>query len=221
MDTTRIVLGGKLGVLFGEEWRLDVKSPTEALRAIDANLNGKLRAYLGGEGAKGLYRVCVQREDNDLTKEEISHPSGRGDIFVLPAMEGANSGWGKILTGIALIAIAWWNPFAWNALVIGIVGSMGASLVLGGVTQLLTPIPNNVQTEQKQSFDFQGNATAVYQGGCVPIVYGRMLVPAIPIAIAFNTQDLGTTANISAGGVQTNPLPGGGYEFVPINNDQE
>lgn len=218
MDTTRIVLGGKLGLLFGEEWQLDVMSPTEALRAIDANLGGQLRTYLGGEGAKGLYRVCVQRDDNDLAKEEIDHRSGRSDIYVLPAIEGANSGAGKIILGIALLAVAWWNPYAWGSVIIGAIGGMGASLVLGGVTQLLTPIPKDAaSSEQRQSFDFQGAATATAQGVCVPIVYGRMLIAPVPIAIAFNTQDLSVTANVEAGGVETNPLPGGGYEFVPIN----
>ena len=49
-NLTTIHLVGSLGERFGKTWHLDVKSPAEAIRAIDVNTRGALAAYLRGPG---------------------------------------------------------------------------------------------------------------------------------------------------------------------------
>lgn len=197
---TTIHLGGKLGQLFGKRWELMVKSPAEAIRAIDVNLKGKLRQYLAKEGAKKFYKVAVGKKDALLDKNELNNRSGHSPIYIMPAAKGANSGGAKIFAGIALIALAvvsggtslaatgFLGGFASTAALVG------ASLVLGGITQMLTPTPNFNQNAEGDSRGdgstfFQGGSTSISQGGAVGLVYGRALVTPMPISISTNNTD--------------------------------
>lgn len=202
---TTIHLGGKLGQLFGKRWDLMVKSPAEAIRAIDVNLKGKLRQYLAKEGAKKFYKVAVGKKDALLDKNELNNRSGHSPIYIMPAAKGANSGLGKVLAGVAIIAaIALTGGFAaggwamasggglggWGVVAVG----MSASLILGGITQMLTPTPNFNQNAEGDSRGdgstfFQGGSTAISQGGAVGLVYGRALVTPMPISISTNNTD--------------------------------
>ena len=219
-----IFLTGKLGILFGKKWTLDVKSPAEGLRAIDVNLKGKLREYLNGEGAKKYYKVAIQKKDNLLGKEEIGNPSGQGDIYIMPTIRGANSGGGKILFGIALIAAA----FITGGASIGISGALltsqvgaytlgiAASLILGGVMQLLTPVPKiseSPDSSQKTSNIFQGNSSAISQGGAVPIVYGRALISPMPVCISLTNTDQVTSQSTDIGTVSTYYADDGSVQY--------
>ncbi len=225
---TTIRLGGKLGSLFGREWRLRVSSPAEAIRAIDVNTGGKLRAYLRSQGTKGFYKVALGRKDNLLEKQELTNRSGETDIYILPTVRGAGSGVGKILTALALIVVAVYFPFALPGLTIAqttaVVYTVAASLAIGGAAQLLTPTPNFSQDNSAQTAGstlFNGNATAIAQGLAVTIVYGRALVAPMPVCISFSNEDVtlvnGQRVTTSAGSIgytQVN-LPGGGYQWVP------
>lgn len=236
---TTIHLGGKLGTLHGKTWHLRVSSPAEAIRAININTGGKLRQYLATEGAKKFYKIAVGKKTNVLEKNELRNRSGEADIYVLPTVHGANSGAGKIIAGIVLIVAA---VITQQYELLGPVGQgtfggavvsagygLGASLVLGGVTQLLTPTPNfnNSSSAGQGSTLFNGNAVAVNQGGAVPLIYGRALVPAVPICISFSNEDVQVTADSNSAGSTSSVggsagtaytvvnLPGGGYQFVP------
>ena len=65
-------------------------------------------------------------------------------------------------------------------------------MVLGGITQLLTPAPNfnnNAEGESRGSNLFGGNASTITQGGGVGLVYGRALVTPMPVSISFDNTD--------------------------------
>lgn len=215
---TQVYLVGSLGKRFGEHWELSVSSPAEAIRALDVNTKGELAAYLRGPAAKRWYKVAVQRPDNVLDATEVTHRSGRGAIYIIPTIRGRNSGVGKILVGAALIALSFVNPgltgFALKAYGSILVG-FGTSLVVGGISQLLTPRPQTPgpDAEQANSTSFQGNTTAIAQGGCVPVVYGRMLVSALPISITITNNDVATTQAGESGVVITTNLQGGGQQY--------
>ncbi len=221
-----IYLTGKLGRLFGEKWRLDVRSPAEAIRAIDANLKGKLRQYLSGEGAKKNYKIALQKRDNVVFSEEAKNPSGQSDIYIIPTIAGrGDSAVGKIVVGIVLIVLAFYTGGASLSASGGLFGAyagtvaaVGFSLVLGGITQLLTPTPNfdssSVSDQNQRGSVFQGTATAIQQGGAVPVCYGRVLLAPMPISISNSAYDQATT-QADVGSVEVTELPGGGYEYNP------
>lgn len=225
MAEITVHLGGKLGTLFGEEWKLNVASPAEALRAIDINTKGGFRRYLSKDTSME-YHICIGSEtkEGSITKEELKSRVGQNDIYVLPVIKGRNSGWFKIIAGVILIVVgaildAYGYAPAGNVLI-----GFGASLVFGGITQLLTSAPK--QNQQLQSFNFQGNASTAYQGSSVPVFYGRYLISPIPICVSFSAQNTndssgtigrngGGASNIPIGSSNQSTLPGGGTQNDP------
>lgn len=228
-ELTTVILVGSLGQAPGverAEWHLDVKSPAEAVRAININTRGALERYLTGPARERLYRIALQKRDNVIDAKEASNRSGRSTIYIMPTIRGRNSGFGKIITGIALIALAIFNPLGSailaNTLFASTLVAFGTSLVLGGISQILTPAPEGptTQPEQARSTSFPGNATAVVQGGCVPVVYGRALVSPIPVSITITNNDVSTSAAGTNGGVIANPIEGGGTQYEPGDPNQ-
>lgn len=223
---TTVYLVGSLGRRFGEKWELDVMSPGEAVRAIDINTRGALGAFLCGPAKNRPFKVALQRKDNAIDKEEATHRSGRSTIYIIPTIRGRDKGFTKIIIGAALIALSFVpgvQAFTIPALGLkaGFLSTMfvafGASLVLGGISQLLTPRPETPkETEERLSKSFDGNASTVVQGGCVPVVYGRALVPAIPISISIENNDVSVTdSGEPPGDVDGTELPGGGIQYDP------
>ncbi len=234
---TTVYFVGSLGRAIGHsKVELDVKSPAEAIRAMDINTRGKVSEYLSGPGRSRLYRIAVQKRTNVIGREEIGNRSGRSTIYIMPTIRGRNSGGGKILAGIAILALAYFTgglaagasgwagagaTAAGTSASLSVLGTIavgfGISLILGGITQLLTPTPQgpNASPDQAQSTSFPGNATSVVQGGCVPVVYGRALVSPVPVSITVSNNDIGTTAAGTNGDVDSTALSGGGTQYNP------
>lgn len=224
---TNIHLIGSLGRRFGEKWTLDVRSPAEAIRAIDINLKGALSEYLSGPARNKPYKVALQKRENVIGADEVTHRSGMGDIYIIPTIRGANSGLGKIVVGVGLLALAYFSAgaTAGSSLAVLFGGAtaqttligFGVSFLLGGITQALTPNPQS-PTTQSNSFAFPGNSTSVVQGGCVPLLYGRALTTPVPIAITTLNNDISTTVAGTVGVVTVTPLDGGGYQYSSQDN---
>lgn len=218
---TTIYLVGSLGKAMGRsEWHLDVKSPGEALRAINANTRGKLEQYLTGPARDRLYRVALQKRDNVINVKEVGNRSGGSTIYIMPTIRGRNGGVGKTIVGalliVAAIVLAPYTAGTSLSWIPGVVAGFGVSLVLGGIAQILTP-KAQTPAEQINSTTFPGNADTVVQGGCVPVVYGHALVSPIPISITITNNDVSTTAAGTLGGVDTTNLPGGGQQNQPTD----
>ncbi len=228
----RVVIGRKVAraISYPEESYLHIANPAEAIRAIDANTKGALSRYLRGPGAQKLYKVAIGRRDNLLDPQsELHNPSGSGDIYILPAVRGRSSGWGKILAGVALIALAIFMPVtAWAAVgsMFGVsagtaafgVAMLGASLALGGITQLLTPTPNfneNSVGDSRGGTIFGGNDGATSQGGAVGLVYGRALVAPMPISLSYTAVDQSSVSSFAEGEYDVVVGPGGIIDYVP------
>jgi len=215
---TTVHLVGSLGRAIGHtRLELDVRSTAEAIHAINVITKGALERYLAGPARDKLYRVALQRRNNVVDPKQLGNRSGRSTIYIMPTIKGRNSGIGKVVAGIALLALAVVNPFAAGSLFTTVVMGFGTSLLLGGITQLLTPTPKGPgttdQAEQRDSTSFQGNASAVTQGGCVPVVYGRALVSPTPVSITFENNDVSTTDAGTVGEVTTDNLQGGGQQY--------
>lgn len=185
-----IRLHGELGQRFGREHQLDVKTPAEAVRALCATVNG-FRAYLHEHG-QDYYKVFVAgRNSSDTLRDPCSD---REVIRIAPVVQGA-SAVGRIILGAALIALAVINPVSWgmsSAVVSGIFG-MGASLVLGGVIELLTPQQkvksgSGESAANTPSYNFNGPVNTTAQGHPVPLAYGRIRTGSAVISAGLITQ---------------------------------
>ncbi len=215
---------GKLGTLFGKTWELFVKSPAEALHAINMNTNGGLFKYLSGPGGKKYYKIGVQSKDNLIKpKEELNYPVGQSDIYIMPTIKGAggNNGIGQAILGVVLIAVGYvltvYTGYDYGLYAAGI------GMIIGGVIQLLTPVPSidtstGSDDDGRRSSFFEGNATAISQGGSVGIVYGKSMVSPMPISLAVKNKDNASVgANVgTVGCVVTNSVGGGSTSGGPI-----
>lgn len=198
-----IKLLGELGRRFGRQFQLAVKTPAEAMRALCTQLP-EMRQYLLESGEKGVnWRVVTEHPDG-LGEDQLLWPlSKRMVVAPQPAGRGAT---GRIIAGVALVAAAvLLLPGAPLAAAVGFsiggqavmaAGTIGLSMIFGGVAELLTPTPKmpNVskgagggissgrsREEQLNSFTFDKSNANTMQGEVVPVLYGERLVGNLPI----------------------------------------
>jgi predicted phage tail protein len=187
----KIKLYGKLAKFIGHRvLEADVATAAEAVRFLLANWP-ELEAHMSDQH----YRVSIGTYDIDL--EELHHPAGAAPISFVPVVAGAGAV-GRIIAGVALIALAFARAgffgaaFAKNIGLFAFAKGIGASLVVGGVAQLLTPTPKVPQGADKQddprkSYSFSGIQNTSRQGVPVPIVYGETLVGSVVISAGIDT----------------------------------
>lgn len=194
-----IRLGGEAGERFGKEWKLYVDSVGEAVRAIEANHPG-FREYLRTAEERGIGFV-ITVADREVSEDELVLVS-KGDILIMPALFGSSASQ-RIIAGVAIIALMWWNPMGWAAgsamLTAGY--GVGASMVIGGVVEMLTPIPKmqsaDLSSNNKPSYVFSGPVQTSEQGLPVPIGAGTMLIGGTVISAGISAEDISTSGTNS------------------------
>jgi predicted phage tail protein len=196
----KIKLYGLLAQFIGKRvLQADVASAAEALRFLVANFPAVEKHM-----ADQHYRVTVGSED--LTLDQLHEPTGLQDIKIVPVLTGAGGSTGSILAGVALIALSFGIGAIASAGValgglagIGTVATafvgVGASLVLGGVAQLLSPVPTvtqgaNSNTDPRKSYSFSGIQQTSRQGTPVPICYGLTLTGSVVISAGIDTEQV-------------------------------
>lgn len=201
MKTIR-VYGALAKFLKRRSFRADVATPAEAVRFLLANFP-QLQRHMADQH----YEVKVGDHHLMLGDDpgELSLPIGtREAICIMPVVAGAGAV-GRIIAGVALIALS----FGIGAIVsagvaigglagignLGTIGvGLGASLVLGGVAQLLTPTPQlqntgqNSDADPRKSYSFSGIQNVSRQGLPVPIVYGETIIGSIVISAGISTE---------------------------------
>jgi len=212
----RINLEGELGEKFGKVWHLNVKSPAEAVRAIDAQRKG-FRKYFLDTGEKGIgYEVIVG--DQGLQQEEaLLYPTPmRDDYTFVPIPQGGKSrAFGMIMMGVALFVTAgaaggvfaaaaevgafssaltfsgsmtaMGEAIAMSSFLTQSAMLMGGALMLGGVAQMLAPTIDSSAGNEEQSYLFDGAINSVKQGTPVPILYGRLTVGGAVISASIKS----------------------------------
>jgi len=187
----KIKLYGQLAKFIGRRvLEADVATAAEAVRMLVANFPG-LEQHM----AEQYYRVTVGTYD--LEESEIHDPAGQQDIKIMPVIAGAGAV-GRIIAGIALIAASF-IPGLQGVAILGskllvttALVTVGASLLLGGVAQLLTPVPKVSQgsgsdNDPRKTYNFSGIQQTSRQGVPVPCVYGLTLVGSVVISAGTDT----------------------------------
>lgn len=181
---------------FGSEFRLDCKTPAEVIHALTSQIP-KLRQFI----QQGLFAVRVGRDyfDNRYLEKGLSQKL-KDDAIVhfTPTLKGSKrGGLFGVITGVALIAGALaLGPLGFS--VIGanaawMVGGLGASLLLGGVAQMLTKMPSmstGKDADKKQSTSFSNLSNMAAQGRPMPLAYGRIRVGSLIISQGVETMDI-------------------------------
>lgn len=190
----RIRVYGRLARFLGRRvLKAEVATAAEAVRFLVANF-----PELEGHMAEQHYRVSAGQWS--IGMDELHDPIGQGEIRIVPVIGGAGGPVGRILVGAALIAGSFFTagatiglfglaaPVAVSSVMLGV----GASLVLGGVAQLLTPVPkvpsgSDSEQDPRKSYSFSGIQNTSRQGVPVPIVYGETLVGSVTISAGIDT----------------------------------
>jgi predicted phage tail protein len=190
----KIKLYGKLAKFIGHRvLEADVATAAEAVRFLLANWP-ELEAHMSDQH----YRVSIGTYDLEL--EELHHPAGQAPISFVPVVAGAGAV-GRILAGIAIIAFAIVTAGAGLIAGLGLgfgastaisIGLVGLSLVVGGISQLLTPTPKvaqgaDNQDDPRKSYSFSGIQNTSRAGTPVPIVYGETVVGSVVISAGIDT----------------------------------
>ncbi|HEC7605877.1 TPA: tail assembly protein [Salmonella enterica subsp. enterica serovar Reading] len=192
----RICLYGDLE-RFGRRTDLSIKTAAEGIRALAVQIPG-FRQRLG----EGWYQVRIAGQDTsaDNLTARLHEPLPSGAVIhIVPRMAGAKSGWFGVLTGAALIAasfipglnVAVWAGSAatWSSIAF----SLGASMMLGGVAQLLAPQPKAPSMHSadngKQNTYFSSLENMVAQGNPVPVPYGEIMTGSRRISQELSTRD--------------------------------
>lgn len=198
-----IRLYGKLGAKFGRVHSFVVGSAREAMRALCAMVPGFERELMTSEDRGIRYAVFVGKRN--LGEKELPYPSGGGDIRIAPIAAGRKSGVFAVIAGAVLfvagaVSTYFGNPYGGQMML------MGASMMLGGIAQMISPHATAQGTtgngDTKQSYNFNGAENTTYQGGPVPLLYGRMRVGSTVISEGLLAKD------------GTAQLVGGHYQVV-------
>jgi predicted phage tail protein len=199
MKTVKVY--GALRKRLGGQLRFDfenVQNPAQAIKALIVNFPG-LDKWLAESHEHGVaYKVTVGKE---IVDEEdgsaLFKPWTAKDVFkIVPVLTGAGRGWGRILGGAFLVAASIFaGPAVGGFLGLGgagiigataahAIGWIGVSLVLGGVSQMLSPTAPFGPSDptQLESFTFSGITNTSRQDMCIPVCYGRVYTGAITLS---------------------------------------
>ncbi|EJZ7017981.1 tail assembly protein [Salmonella enterica] len=190
---------------FGRRFSLSIKTGAEGVYALAMQIPG-FREKM----SEGWYQIRIAGEDvsEETLSARLHEPLPPGAVIhIVPRMEGAkNSGLFQVIAGAALIVasfipglnVAVWAGMAttWSSLAF----SIGASLMLGGVAQMLTPKPQSPSAHHadngKQNVYFSSLDNMIAQGNPLPILYGEMLVGSRRISQSLSTRDESTPEKI-------------------------
>ncbi|KAB0509693.1 tail assembly protein [Pseudomonas moorei] len=189
---TRILLSGSLAQAFGREHfrLLETGTTGEAFSALKHTIPG-FEDFIRDSSRKGL-RYAIFRNRENVGEEHFTL-SGTTEIRIVPVISGSkNGGLFQVVAGAALIvagAFISTASFGGAAPLGGLLVKVGIAMVIGGVVQMLTPVPktssqeDQASTENKPSYLFNGAFNSTQQGLPVPVIYGQMLVGSSVISV--------------------------------------
>lgn len=206
-----VYLEGEMGERFLPHLQLQFSKPQEVLQALDANFPD-FRSYLLEKHEEGVnFEIDIAGKEIEEPAELLLEIK-EGDITITPIPAGSKSGPLKVLAAIALITVVMMNPAlfvtATGAQTAGAMAATGVinpgtmallqagaslnmlglatlgvatNLALNGLNQMMAPDPST-DSDQEESYLFNGAEQNIVSGDPVPILYGRLRVPGQPIS---------------------------------------
>ncbi|ECT9716450.1 tail assembly protein [Salmonella enterica] len=177
---------------FGKRFDLSIKTAAEGLHALYLQIPG-LRQKI----QEGWYQVRIAGKD--VTPDDVTArlheplPSG-AVIHIVPRMEGAkNGGMFQFVAGAVLAVVGY--ALGWTGIG-AVVGSIGVSMMIGGISQMLSPTPKSPTSSHadngKASVYFSSVDNMIAQGNPVPIPYGEIMCGSRVISQEITTRDEST-----------------------------
>lgn len=202
---------GSLAKRLGQtRFEFDVRTPAEAMKALLANFPGLDKWFIDSAKDGIGYRVKIGKESiGEENINDLANPWSERDVFsIAPVISGAIT-WRQalpILAGALLITAAivfapttgagFWGSSGSGFLTAGYsqaLGSIGLSMVLSGVANILSPPPGPLDMKQAsnlENFNFSGIINTSQVGTPIPIAYGRLFVGSTVISSGLDTDQL-------------------------------
>jgi predicted phage tail protein len=224
---TTINLRGEMGRMFTKKLRLDVKSPAEAARAMEANFPGRFFKYLFEAQKRGVaFQVFVGKES--IPEHELKTKTVGQTITFAPVLQGAKEGGLlNVIIGVVIIAAA--TIISQGTLtgaaisatfsgggVAAFAANFGLAMALGGVATMIAGKPKaatpNERPENQPSYIFDGPKNRTRQGNVYPLVYGHMMVGSQRVSASVRNEDYVPGGGDGSGGDgEFDPNLGDGY----------
>ncbi|EPL1952545.1 TPA: tail assembly protein [Citrobacter freundii] len=193
---TTIKLSGSMAQRFGRTHRRVLTSANEVFRALSSTIDG-FDAYLREARVKGLDFV-IFRDRRNIGHEEFELLGPGDELRIIPVIRGSKrAGLFQAVLGVALIA----GGIALGPAGAAIIGKgaalnvalVGASMVVGGVVQLLSPQVSGLRMRQdpdnKPSYAFGGPVNTTMSGNPVPLLYGQREIGGAIISAGIYAED--------------------------------
>tara|TARA_B100001094_G_scaffold310020_1_gene344220 strand:+ start:1426 stop:2697 length:1272 start_codon:yes stop_codon:yes gene_type:complete len=209
----RVLLLDELGEKFGpvHEYH-NLRTPVDAIRLLCINYPEFSRELIES-GEKGVGYKVIQSE-TEFELGDMMLPFGSKDLIVAPVIAGSG-GAGRIIAGVALIGLAVATggvslgmtgfvgasgiplaaSYSTTMAAIAIGGNIGIALTLGGISQMLSPQPQEAPqftpgatstdrgpgsivrgSDGRQSYSYRGAINSVGAGATIPVVFGKALI---------------------------------------------
>jgi len=209
----RVLLLDELGEKFGpvHEYH-NLRTPVDAIRLLCINYPEFGRELIES-GERGVGYKVIQSE-TEFELEDMMLPFGSKDLIIAPVIAGSGNA-GRIVLGVALIGLAVATggvslgatgfvgasgiplaaSYSTTMAAIAIGGNIGIALTLGGISQMLSPQPQEAPqftpgatstdrgpgsivrgSDGRQSYSYRGAINSVGAGATIPVVFGKALI---------------------------------------------
>lgn len=201
-----LILTGKMAKKFGRVHKYHVADLREMLRAMCSQVPG-FKKYLSEAHLKGI-RFAFFNGKSNIGLSEFDMTRGGAEYRIEPIIEGAkNGGMLQIVIGAVALAAAFFTAgaslAAWAAamgtasatgIAVTALTSLGVSMILGGVVQMLTPQPSfnigsSSSTDNKANYAFGAPVNTVAMGYPIPVLYGQREIGGAVISAAIYSSD--------------------------------
>lgn len=175
---------------FGREFRLSVRTPAEAVKALSIQIPGFER-FISNAKSQGL-EFAIFRGAVNLSESELGF-HGRGDIRIAPVITGSKrAGLLQTIVGAVLIvaglALSSFTAGSSMALV-----GPGVAIAAGGVIQMLSPQAGGLKTsaapENTPGYAFGSAKNTTASGNPVPLCIGKRRWGGAIISAAIYAED--------------------------------
>ncbi len=189
---TKIELSGVLGKTFGNVHHRLISTVHEAGAALSATIPG-FEKFMNNSKEKGL-TFAVFKGKKNISEDDLGFPVSGEVIRIVPVVIGSKkAGILQTILGAVLVVAGFISTFTPAAAAAPYLYSMGASMMLGGVIQMLSPQPGGLarkeSSENKASYAFGGVTNTASQGYPVGLLYGKRRIGGAIISAGIYVED--------------------------------
>ncbi len=184
----KVKLYGDLQTLRAD-WELEVKTPGEALRAIEVNRPGFLKAADAGD----YIAILVDENNPDMvrqvTMDNNSYPWADEVLIIVPRVGGD-------IPVAAVAAVLAVSATSFTAIAVTAIINIGLSLALSALANIITGNKRSVNAgdteryDSKPSFVSNGPVNVVRAGHPYPIIAGEFLCGSIVLSSQIHVKDI-------------------------------